>query len=142
MGRTSKPLTFVIEASIDGPTFDALREQGHTVVRFTDETKPVFALFGPRCWRMDKRVADNPKLFAAALKAMREIYDGQVQDQEAGATKAVESGGHQTVRRKRTAPKRAGKVSTQQPDQSPHTGRSSGDTGKDTPCVSSPLPLA
>ena len=85
MGRTSKPLVFAIESSINGPTFEALRAQGHTIViledgfggvydEFNEMLPHVAGIFGPKCWRMDKRVAEDPALFATALKAMREIY--------------------------------------------------------------------
>ena len=107
MGKSSKPLVFAIESSINGPTFDALRAQGHTIViiedgfggvydEFNEILPHVRGIFGPKCWRMDKRVADDPTLFDAALKSMREIYTNNVQNPKvpkAKTSKPVKAGG-------------------------------------------------
>lgn len=105
MGQTSKPLYFVIEKELDGPTFDALRAQGHTVdIR---DYRDVMGIFGPKCWRMDKRVADDPKLFEVALKSMREVYYNGVEHPKTVKTKAS-----QTVTKPATVRKPRRRVTT------------------------------
>lgn len=72
MGRTSKPLVLAVEETIDGPTFEALRAQGHTIQVLAGQSD-IDLYLGPRCWRLEKEVAENPKLLEVALKQAREI---------------------------------------------------------------------
>lgn len=79
MGKSSKPLRLIIEQSIDGPTFQTLREQGYSIeimqeVLLADgDAYPVDIFLGPRCWMMTPEVASNPKLLEAAIKNARAI---------------------------------------------------------------------
>lgn len=89
MGKSSKPLVLVIEASIDGPTFDVLREQGHKVTHFAGVYDPTLAFYedvdlilGPRCWMMTPEVAENPKLLDAAIKQGRVVRYGMENKKE------------------------------------------------------------
>ena len=81
MGKSSRPLWLCIEESIDGPTFQVLRDQGYTITRLESSDlggvngSPDLFL-GPRCWMMTRDVADDPKLLEAAIKHARLVRYG------------------------------------------------------------------
>ncbi len=83
MGKAPKLLNYLIDPSIDGPEFDKLREQGHTVHVMGKMHPEMYldgndynSILGPQCWWMPKEHID---LLPLATKAAREVRYANVE---------------------------------------------------------------
>src|SRR3990172_5429320 len=68
MGKTPRPLIILVHPDVDSPTFDELREQGHTVHRMGETVHFYDLILGTNCWQMNR---DLHKYLPLAIRAAR-----------------------------------------------------------------------